>query len=159
MAAEAHEARLSPLFDADAATGPLASDGGAAFLLVPDDATRGARLRWLGECGGNESVDRIPFLQTTGPCDAVLVSVPASLGPQVSESIGKLAEAVSPCPLITIRDRLGQHASIGATAAALAARAVLEGFLPLAAPPIPLPRKRLLLLELGPQVAAIEVFA
>jgi hypothetical protein len=154
MAAEAHEARLSPLFDEGAATGPLASDGGAAFLLVPGDALPGARMRWLGEHGGME------FLQELrGRYDAILVGVPASLGRDADEGVAKLAHAVSPCPLVTFRDRLGQHASVGATAAALAARAVLEGSLPFTAPPIPLPRRRLLLLELGPRVAAIEVFA
>jgi len=161
MAAEAHEARLSPLFDERAATGPLASDGGAAFLLVPDDALPGARVRWRGEFGGSdlEFLEKFPALKLSGHYDAILVSVPAALGPKANEQVSKLAEAISPCPLVAIRDRLGQHASVGATAVALAARAVLEGRLPFAAPPIPLPRKRLLMLELGPQTAAIEVFA
>jgi 3-oxoacyl-(acyl-carrier-protein) synthase len=151
MAAEAHEARLSPLLDPAAATSPLASDGGAAFVLVPDDTAPGARLRWLGESGGTEFLHEL-----TGRYDAILVSAPASHGP---DQLGNLAEAMSPFPLVTFRDRLGQHASVGATATAIAARAVLEGYLPLAASPIPLPRKRVLLLELGPRIAAIEVFA
>jgi 3-oxoacyl-(acyl-carrier-protein) synthase len=154
MAAEAHEARLSPLFDEAAATGPLASDGGAAFVLVPDDAAPGTRLRWLGESGGMKLLHGLP-----GRYDAILVSVPASHGPETADQIAKLAEAMSPCPIVTIRDLLGQHASVGATAAVIAARAVLEGALPFAAAPFPLPRKRLLLLELGPRTAAIEVFA
>ena len=155
MAAEAHEARLSPLFEPEAATGPLAADGGAALVLVPDDAAPGARVRWL--C---ESRD-LKLLQEhqRGHYDAILVSVPASVAVDADERLAKLTAAVSPCPIVTFRDRLGQHASVGATAAVLAARAVLEGSLPLASTPIPLPRKRLLLLELGPRVAAIEVFA
>ena len=155
MAAEAHEARLSPLFEPEAATGLLSSDGGAAFVLVPDDATPGARLRWLGESGDLESLQE----RQTTPYDAILVSVPASLGADAAERLAKLTAAVAPCPLVTFRGRLGQHSSVGATAAALAARAVLEGSLPFALTPIPLPRKRLLLLELGPRAAAIEVFA
>jgi len=104
-------------------------------------------------------LEKFPALKLSGHYDAILVSVPAALGPKANEQVSKLAEAISPCPLVAIRDRLGQHASVGATAVALAARAVLEGRLPFAAPPIPLPRKRLLMLELGPQTAAIEVFA
>jgi 3-oxoacyl-(acyl-carrier-protein) synthase len=155
MAAEAHEARLSPLFEPEAATGVLSSDGGAAFVLVPDDATPGARMRWLGESGDLESLQE----RQTAPYDAILVGVPASLGADAAERLAKLTAAVAPCPLVTFRDRLGQHSSVGATAAALAARAVLEGSLPFALTPISLPRKRLLLLELGPRAAAIEVFA
>ncbi|HEY5283295.1 MAG TPA: hypothetical protein VIM14_10940, partial [Polyangia bacterium] len=155
LAAEAHEARLSPLFDPGAATGPQASDGGAAFVLVPDDAEPGPRMRWLGEYHDLKLLQEPP----TAPYDAILAGVPASLAADAAERLAELTAAVSPCPLVTFRDRLGQHASVGATAAALAARAVLEGALPFASTPIPLPNKRLLLLELGPRVAAIEVFA
>jgi 3-oxoacyl-(acyl-carrier-protein) synthase len=159
LAAEAHEARLSPLFDERAATGPLASDGGAAFLLVRDDALPGARMRWLGEHSGLEFLEKFPALKVPARYDAVLVSVPASIAPETNEQVGKLTKAMSPCPLVAIRDRIGQHASVSATAAALAARAVIQGALPFAHLPIPLPHKRLLLLELGPRIAAIEVFA
>jgi 3-oxoacyl-(acyl-carrier-protein) synthase len=152
MAAEAHETRLSPLFDPSAATGPLASDGGAALVLVPDDAKPGARVRWLGE-----HRDLASWLTMPNPYDAILVGVPASFGTEANEHLARLT--IAGCPLVTFRDRLGQHASVGATAATLAARAVLEGFLPIPATPIPLPRRRLLQLELGPRVAAIEVFA
>jgi len=155
IAAEAHEARLSPLFDPGAATGPQASDGGAAFVLVPDDAKPGPRMRWLGEYRDLKLLQEHP----TAPYDAILAGVPASLAADAAERLAELTAAVSPCLLVTFRDRLGQHASVGATAAALAARAVLEGALPFASTPIPLPNKRLLLLELGPRVAAIEVFA
>jgi 3-oxoacyl-(acyl-carrier-protein) synthase len=159
MAAEAHETRLSPLFDEPAAAGPLASDGGAAFVLVRDDALPGARVRWLGEYGGSEFLEKLAVLKVPGQYDAVLVSVPASSASDSSEQVGRLAELMSTCPLVAIRDQLGQHASVGATAAAIAARAVLEGALPFASSPFLLPHKRLLLLELGPRVAAIEVFA
>ena len=166
MAAEAYEARLSPLFDPSApsapssAQGPLASDGGAAFVLVPDDDSPGARMRWLGECAGSglELLQKHPILRLPGRYDAVCLGVPSSLRAGADESLAELAAAMSPCPLVAFRDRLGQHASVGATAAALAARAVLEGRLPFADPPLQLPRKRLLLLELGPSATAIEVF-
>jgi len=153
MAAEAHEARLSPLLHPSAATGPLASDGGAALVLVPDDDAPGARVRWLAEHGDLALLEE----RQTGPYDAILVSVPASLAVDAGERLAKLTSAG--CPLVIFRDRLGQHASVGATAVALAARAVLEGVLPFASAPIPLPHKRLLLLELGPRVATLEVFA
>jgi len=161
MAAEAHEPRLSPLFDPSSAQGPLASDGGAAFFLVPDDDSPGARMRWLGECAGSglEIFQKLPILRLPGRYDAVCLGVPASLGAGADESLAELAASMSPCPLVLFRNRLGQHASVSATAAALAARAVLEGRLPFADPPLQLPRKRLLLLELGPPATAIEVFA
>jgi 3-oxoacyl-(acyl-carrier-protein) synthase len=161
IAAEAYEARLSPLLDPSAACGPLASDGGAAFLLVPDDDSPGARMRWLGECTGSilELFEKLPSLKLPGRYDAVLVRVPASLSPATSEPIAKLAMALSPCPIVTFRDWLGQHASVSATAAALAGRAVVEGLLPFSHPPIPLPHRRLLLLDIGPHATAIEVFA
>ena len=170
MAAEAYEARLSPLFDPiapiapsapGAASGPLASDGGAAFLLVPDDDSPGARLRWLGECNGSglELIEQLPLLNLPGRYDAVCLGVPASLGAGADKSLAELARAMSPCPIVAFRHQLGQHKSVGATAAAIAARAVVEGCLPFAHPPLPLPRRRLLLLELGPPATAIEVYA
>jgi 3-oxoacyl-(acyl-carrier-protein) synthase len=161
MAAEAFEARLSPLLDPGAACGPLASDGGAAFLLVPDDDSPAARMRWLGECAGSslELFEKLPGLKLPGRYDTILVRVPASLSPATSEPIAKLAMALSPCPIVTFPDWLGQHASVSATAAALAGRAVVEGCLPFAHPPIPLPQRRLLLLDIGPHATAIEVFA
>jgi hypothetical protein len=54
---------------------------------------------------------------------------------------------------------MGRHASVMATAAAVAARAVCEGALPLASPPIPLPNRRVVLFQLGRRNTAIEVFA
>jgi len=98
-------------------------------------------------------------LKLPGRYDAVLVSVPAALGPTASEPLATLTMALSPCPIVSFRDCLGQHASVGATAAALAGRAVVQGCLPFALPPIPLPHRRLLLLDVGPHTTAIEVYA
>ena len=61
--------------------------------------------------------------------------------------------------MIPVRRYLGQHASVSATVAAVAARAVVEGCLPLAERALPLVRKRLLLLDAGPRASAVEVFA
>jgi 3-oxoacyl-(acyl-carrier-protein) synthase len=161
MAAEAHEARLSPLFDPAAATGPLASDGGAALMLVPDDGTPGARVRWLGESGDADSASSAAMAllgQIAGPgYDAVAVSVPAGIS--AASEIVRLTQMLRPCPVVTYRDRLGQHASVSATATALAAHAVIEGTLPFGPTSIPLPRKRVLLLLLGTHATAVEVFA
>jgi len=165
MAAEAYEARLSPLLDSAAATGPLASDGGAALILAPDDATPGARVRWLGEsgCGDGDASAAIALcarLAAQTPLDrydAVAVSVPAAIA--ADAELQQLTQMLSPCPAVAYRDRLGQHASVSATATALAARAVLEGALPFGKTGIPLPRKRLLLLSMGPHATAVEVFA
>ena len=161
MAAEAHEPRLSPFFDPLGATGPLASDGGAAFVLVPDDGAPGARLRWLGEFSpaNLDSMDGMAALTEPDRYDAVLVSVSASLGAEPREPLARLANILSPCPIVPIRARIGHHASAGATAAALASRAVVEGLLPFSATPLSLAKRRLLLLELGPQAAAMEIFA
>jgi 3-oxoacyl-(acyl-carrier-protein) synthase len=161
VAAEAYEATLSPLLDAAAATGPLASDGGAALVLVPDDDVRGARVRWLGENGeGSDSAfSLLASVAASSPLDrydAVAVSIPTGLDARTRSRL----EVVLPnCPCVPYRSFLGQHASVSATATALAARAVCEGVLPFGTSPIPLSRKRVLLLQLGRHSTAIEVFA
>jgi 3-oxoacyl-[acyl-carrier-protein] synthase-1/3-oxoacyl-[acyl-carrier-protein] synthase II len=160
VAAEAFEPRLSPLFDPEGARGPLVSDGGAAFLLIPDDGDPGVRLRWLGE-GGNDGavalVDR--FAGVTPHYDAVVVGIPAGHDLAKDPAYARLGQLLPSASIVAYRDRLGQHASIGATAAAIAGRAVAVGTLPFTGAPIALPHRRLLLLELGPRLAAIEVFA
>jgi hypothetical protein len=158
MAAEAHEARLSPLFE-PASQGPQASDGGAALLLLADDGAPGARLRWLGEstARGPAFLDEIALGSVADRYDAILVNLPATFSTAAKDAMAALAQRG--CPIRAARDRLGQHASVAATVAALAARAVTEGSLPLGESPLPLPRKRLLLLDLGARSAAVEVFA
>jgi 3-oxoacyl-[acyl-carrier-protein] synthase-1/3-oxoacyl-[acyl-carrier-protein] synthase II len=160
VAAEAFEPRLSPLFDPEGARGPLVSDGGAAFLLIPDDGDPGVRLRWLGE-GGNDGavalVDR--FAGVTPQHDAVVVGIPAGHDLAKDPAYARLGQLLPSASIVAYRDRLGQHASIGATAAAIAGRAVAVGTLPFTGAPIALPHRRLLLLEFGPRLAAIEVFA
>jgi len=163
MAAEAYDAQLSPLLDAAAATGPLASDGGAAFILVPDDDVPGARIRWLGESGGSDkgagAVSLLAGIVAPDCYDAIAVSVPAALGAAADETLSRLAGTLPDCPLVPYRDDLGQHASVSATATAIAARAVCAGVLPFGPTPLALPHRRLLLLQLGRHVTAIEVFA
>lgn len=168
MAAEAHEARLSPLFDPAAATGALASDGGAALVLLPDDGAPGARVRWLGEnrseqdsghAAALELCARLAAQAALDRYDVVAVSVPAAVGANADRELLRLTEVLAPCPLLAYRDRLGQHASVSATATALATRAVLQGMLPFGQAAIPLHRKRLLLLLLGRYATAVEVFA
>jgi 3-oxoacyl-(acyl-carrier-protein) synthase len=158
MAAEAHEAHLSPLFE-PAWQGSRASDGGAALVLGADDGSPGARLRWLGESAarGPAFMDELALGSAADLYDAILVNQPAAFSSAAKDEMAGLAQRG--CPIIAVRDRLGQHASIAATVAALAARAVTEGILPLAKSPLPLVRKRLLLLDLGARSAAVEVFA
>jgi len=164
MAAEAHEARLSPLFE-PASQGVHASDGGAALLLLADDSAPGARLRWLGESGarGSAFLDGLGLREAADHYDAVLVNLAAEFSSAAKNELDELAalarRGCPVCPIIAVRDRLGQHASVAATVAALAARAVTEGILPLTESPLPLARKRLLLLDLGARSAAVEVFA
>lgn len=159
MAAEAHEPRLSPLFE-PASQGANASDGGAAFSLLPDDETTpGARLRWLGESADAPAA----FVASLGlgdlgeRYDAILISVPAAF--DETFPVAELEALVAPCPVMSVRQRLGQHASVSATAAALAARAVVEGVLPFTQPALPLRHRRLLLLDLGARASAIEILA
>jgi 3-oxoacyl-(acyl-carrier-protein) synthase len=161
MAAEAYEARLSPLLDFAAATGPTASDGGAALLLVPDDGAPGARLRWLGETGDGAGA-LLADLAAHAPLacyDAVALSIPAAIAAHADAELLRLTEMVSHCPVVAYRNRLGQHASVSATATALAARAVVEGVLPFGQTRLPLPRKRVLLLLVDNHATAVEVFA
>ncbi|MBN2577092.1 MAG: beta-ketoacyl-[acyl-carrier-protein] synthase family protein [Deltaproteobacteria bacterium] len=157
VAAEAFEPKLSPLFEPALAASRLLSDGGAAFLLVPDDNAPGARLRWLGEAAdGLVLLDRI--IENT-PYDAVMLAAPAGQEAKLEPIRSRLARTVSPERIVPYPDRLGQHASIAAAATAIAARAVAAGVLPLAAPPVSLARRRLLLVEIGPRSTVFEVFA
>jgi 3-oxoacyl-(acyl-carrier-protein) synthase len=156
VAAEAFEAKLSPLFEPAVAASPLRSDGGAAFVLLPDEGGPGPRLRWLGE-----ATDDAGFVaHLTGDVneryDAVMVGLPAGHDPAKAARWTQLLPSPS---IVTYRDRLGQHASVAATLTAVASRAVVEGVLPLADAPIALARRRLLLLEIGPRLTAIEVLA
>ena len=149
MAAEAHQAQLSPLFE-PASQGAHASDGGAALLLLADDGAPGARLRWLGESAtpGPAFIDALALGNIADRYDAVLVNLPAAFSSAAHNEMDEMGSlARRNCPIIAVRDRLGHHASIAATLAALAARAVTEGVLPLAELPLPLARKRLLLLD------------
>jgi len=162
MAAEAFEPKLSPLFEPAVAHSPLLSDGGAGFVLVPDDGAAGARMRWLGECRDDGGVALLDALATDASAkryDAVLLGAPAGYDTSADPAAARLGRLLPPAAIVSYRDRLGQHASIGATAAAVASRAVLEGVLPLGGAPLALPHKRILLLELGSRMTAIEVFA
>jgi 3-oxoacyl-(acyl-carrier-protein) synthase len=159
VAAEAFEPKLSPLFEPAVATSPLLSDGGAAFVLLPDDDTPGPRVRSLGETAADGgAAERLVTTANEG-YDAVLVGVPASPDPAGATILSHLTRRLPPGLVVTYRDRLGQHASISATLAAIGVRAVGVGALPLADPPMGLPRKRLLVVELGPRCSLFEVFA
>jgi 3-oxoacyl-(acyl-carrier-protein) synthase len=157
MAAEAHEPGLSPFLE-PAAQGADLSEGGAAFYLLPDDQGPGPRLRWLGEGAASATalLDTLGLGALSERYDAVLLSLPAALsgGWSCAELLALPAPSVIP-----VRRYLGQHASVSATVAAVAARAVVEGCLPLAERALPLVRKRLLLLDAGPRASAVEVFA
>jgi hypothetical protein len=159
LAAESFEAKLSPLLDPSAASTPC--DGGAAFVLVPDDGLPGARLRWLGEAVSEGSLapllDRLPALADR--YDAIALGIPASCAQAAQVLSSQLAAVLPNCPILPYRDRLGQHASVSATATAVVAQAVLAGSLHLAGAPVGLPRKRVLLLQLGRNSTALEVFA
>jgi 3-oxoacyl-(acyl-carrier-protein) synthase len=159
LAAEAFEAKLSPLLDPAAAKTPC--DGGAAFVLVPDDGAAGARVRWLGEAGSETSLSPllggIPALADR--FDAVALGIPAATVEQAHALVSELAARLPNCPILPYRDCLGQHASVSATATAVVAQAVLAGALRFANTQVALPRRRVLLLQLGRRSTALEVFA
>jgi 3-oxoacyl-(acyl-carrier-protein) synthase len=163
LAAEAFEPTLSPLLDPLGAAPPRASDGGAAFLVVPDDGKPGTRLRWLGESGGGADsvlrlVDRLAGDASLADYDAVAVDVPCAFAAEAARILPKLANRFTRAPVVSYRDQLGHHASVSATAAALAVHSLPAGALPFAPTPIPLPRRRLLMLQVGLRASAIEVF-
>jgi 3-oxoacyl-(acyl-carrier-protein) synthase len=160
LAAEAYEPKLSPLLDPGNAAIP--SDGGAAFVLVPDDGLPGARLRWLGETAGDGSLASllagVPALRAPERYDAVALEIPAGSAEQAA-TVAQLGGVFGNCPILPYRNRLGHHAGISATAAALVAKAVVAGALPFADGDLALPRRRVLLLQLGRRSSALEVFA
>jgi 3-oxoacyl-[acyl-carrier-protein] synthase-1/3-oxoacyl-[acyl-carrier-protein] synthase II len=172
LGAEAYEPTLSPRLDAEAAGTPC--DGGAGFVLVPDDGLPGARLRWLGETTGETpgdgpsssvlaSIDRLDRLaglassDDRGRFDAVALGIPASHARSAQALVAQVARAFPACAILPYRDRLGQHASVSATATAVAAHGVVTGALPWADGR--LARRRVLLLQLGHRSSALEVFA
>jgi 3-oxoacyl-(acyl-carrier-protein) synthase len=157
LAAEAFEPKLSPLLDADAAATPC--DGGAGFVLVPDDEMPGPRMRWLGEVGGQGALSSVLSLaaeQDPARFDAIAVGIPATYSGRTNDLLGQVREAFPTCPVLPYRERLGQHASVSATAAAVAVKAVQTGTW---LPSTPLPRRRVLLLQAGDHATALEVFA
>lgn len=158
LAAEAYEPKLSPLLDPEAALSPC--DGGAGFVLMPDDDTKGARIRWLAEVGGDGALPSILSILAKDDgarFDAVSVGIPAPFAEESSAILDRVAEAFPGCPVLSYRELLGHHASVSATATAVAAQGVLTGTLPLAN--TPLPRRRVLLLQAGSHATALEVFA
>jgi 3-oxoacyl-[acyl-carrier-protein] synthase-1/3-oxoacyl-[acyl-carrier-protein] synthase II len=159
VAAEAFEATLSPLFEPAVAKSPLRSDGGAAFVLIPDDDGPGPRLRWLGEAAADSAGFERLAAAFRQPYDAVLVGAGPGHAPAQHPAFAGLAQLVSPERIVTYAARLGQHASIGATVTAIAARALVEGTLPLGEAARALPGHRLLLVELGARLAALEILA
>ena len=158
VCAEGYEPRLSPLLSPAEAANPC--DGGAAFVLVPDDGQPGARMRWLGETAMACSL--LPWLESLDDTaepnryGAIALGIPASFQDHARPLVSQLAARLPSCPVVSYRDRLGQHASVSATAAAVVARSVSSGALPLASAPSPC--KHVLLLQLGPRATAIEVF-
>jgi 3-oxoacyl-(acyl-carrier-protein) synthase len=160
VAAEAFEPKLSPLFEPEVAASP--SDGGAAFVLVADDGAEGARLRWLGEAGGEGAIRLVDAL--TGDAfaqryDAVVLTVPPAHDLFNDPGWLRLLQWVPPTAFVRYPSQLGHHASVGASAAAIAAHAIGESVLPFPHPAIVFRHRRLLLLEFGPRLAAVEVFA
>jgi 3-oxoacyl-(acyl-carrier-protein) synthase len=158
LAAEAYEHKLSPLLDPEAALSPC--EGGAGFVLVPDDDAPGARIRWLAEVGGDGALPALLSIVAKhegARFDAVAVGVPAPSVKQSSALLARVAKAFPGCPVLPYRESLGQHASVSATAAAVAVRGVLTGALAFAN--TPLPRRRVLLLQAGYRATALEVFA
>jgi 3-oxoacyl-(acyl-carrier-protein) synthase len=157
LAAEAFEPKLSPLLEPNTASSSLCSDGGAAFLLVPDDQASGARLRWVGE-----SLDPHVLLASasrrTG-YDAILVEGPAAKDAEASPLWAEMTRLVPAERIVPLHQWLGRHASVSATAMAIAAHAVVRGNLPLVSAGLDLRYRRLLLVNLGPRPSAMEVFA
>ena len=89
--------------------------------------------------------------------DTIALGVPAGVVDDEGPLRSRLAAAFPGCQVVSYRDRLGQHASIGATAVALAAHGVATGDLPFATEPSAC--QRVLLLQLGARATAVEVFA
>jgi 3-oxoacyl-(acyl-carrier-protein) synthase len=161
LAAEAFEPDLSPLFEPEVAQHPLRSDGGAAFVLVPDDGAAGARLRFLGEAAGDAApalLDRLTA-DFADRYDAALVGWPPGDDLATDRACADLARRLPPALLVPHRARLGQHASVSATAVAVAVRGVRLGTLPLGENTLELTRRRLLLVEVGRHTTCVEVFA
>jgi hypothetical protein len=167
---EAHP-RFSPLLDLSVAGTPP-SDGGAALLVsrpAPGAAVHGP-------------VVTIPFLATAGPAASPIGGLVDSLGGReaVASRVGALLVNLPAAHAATGQDQLaeflrltgfagasvdlrslvGQYAAVSATGLVLACALLEAGSLPPALTggrEIPLAGKSLLLLTLGPTVAAIRV--
>jgi 3-oxoacyl-[acyl-carrier-protein] synthase-1/3-oxoacyl-[acyl-carrier-protein] synthase II len=166
LAAEAWQADLSPLLDPAAAACGAASDGGGS-LWVANDTAAGVRIGYLAEQGGEPVAALHDTLARLGGPEAVanhygaiFVGLPAREGQAAAEQLRTL-RALLPdtLPVIAYRQRLGQHASVAATAAVMAHRALLTSTVPSADGPAPLARPAVLMLTLGSWLVAWEMFA
>jgi 3-oxoacyl-(acyl-carrier-protein) synthase len=164
MAAEAWQPELSPLLDpATEATG-LASDGGAGLWVETGDGP-GAAIRFAGEEGGGDAdaigrlLSRLGGMDSIAETyDAIWVGVPAREGEVAQEQLQRIRDLAEPTiPVMIYRDKLGQHASVSATAAVTAIHAVHSGVSPLGG--AHLTKKRLLLVNLGAWTTALEIRA
>lgn len=164
-AAEAWNDALSPLLDPATANSGLASDGGAAFELAPDNDSAGVRVRFVAEEGGDdvELVDRL-LLRSGGAealgqrAGAILVGVPAREGPLARAQYARLQAAVgSHCPVIGYRDILGEHASVSAIATVIATRVLQTRLLAPWAGHLALLRPCVMMLSLGAWASSMEV--
>jgi 3-oxoacyl-(acyl-carrier-protein) synthase len=124
------------------------------------------RIRWLGErrCEPSDvspasllaALDGMASIGDRARFDAVALGISAGHAQASRALASQVASAFPGCAVLPYHHRLGQHASVSATAAALTARGLGAGMLPFA--DLALPRGRVLLLQLGHRCTALEVF-
>ena len=168
---EAHPA-LTPRFDRSVRDGAAVSDGGGAMLVRPAIDRSGIRLlpaffepRGQGGAWVSRLVEALGGPQRVGAAFAVmLVGMPAAQRCQVESGLTTLvADCAFTGPVIDTRRWLGEHASVSATATALAVEICRAGRVPgpLVAgsdePDVPLAGRRCLVLNLGAVITAVEV--
>ena len=167
--ADEHHETLSPLFDASVRASGTPSDGGGALVLRKTAEPRGRRIvpaffgnpvtdpEWapslVASLGGSQAI--------RDAYGAVMAGMPAARGKECGEQLARfLSEADFRGPVIDYRALLGEYGAVSATAAALAARFVEEGWAPpttAGGPVMHLGDKGILLLGLGGLVTAVGI--
>jgi 3-oxoacyl-(acyl-carrier-protein) synthase len=171
MGADEYHPHLSPLFDKSAGSDAIPSDGGGAFLLRKTDKKSGLRISpmFFENSEHNQSAVGSLLAALGGPgavrskYGALFAGKPLMLRAKCDMQINAFLSASEfKGPIIDYRKFTGEFGSASAAAAALAARLVEDGHIPLplsGGADFNLAGKGILLLGLGTFITAVEILA
>ncbi|MBN1531139.1 MAG: beta-ketoacyl-[acyl-carrier-protein] synthase family protein [Spirochaetes bacterium] len=164
---EYHEA-LMPLLQENHAAELPPSEGGGALIISAADRRQGPVIAplYLGQTlSGTETLEdmalRLREMDAAARYGAVFAGIPRKHRECAGRQMAELRRMTGlSCPMMDYRERIGEHSSATACAAALAARLCTEGSIPggiAGDEPVPLRGRGVLLLGLGENLSATEI--